>query len=177
MRGKVFVDITTRICYRITPACAGKRNHEDPNQKFCKDHPRLCGEKHNNFTFIFSLEGSPPLVRGKVPFFLFLSLSIRITPACAGKRLQNHRIRYISEDHPRLCGEKRPRITDFKPVVGSPPLVRGKAVILLRGQLLTRITPACAGKSSVSSFAYTADEDHPRLCGEKLQYQIRPKDT
>ena len=30
----------------------------------------------------------------------------RITPAYAGKSLQNHPRAYKGEDHPRLCGEK-----------------------------------------------------------------------
>ena len=32
---------------RITPACAGKRRFILNNQRSCKDHPRMCGEKTN----------------------------------------------------------------------------------------------------------------------------------
>ena len=70
--------------------------------------------------------GSPPRVRGEVELFHDLDLKLRITPACAGRRLsesdylQRRRItpacagrrlagmidQVTMEDHPRVCGEK-----------------------------------------------------------------------
>ncbi len=75
--------------------------------------------------------------------------NVRITPACAGKRLHSTWRYPQKKDHPRVCGEKKfGDIADNK-AQGSPPRVRGKAsssALLLR---LGGITPACAGKSSL----------------------------
>ena len=46
--------------------------------------------------------------------------------------------------------------------------MRGKVHFLKHKQLLTRITPAYAGKSTNLLISVSCHEDHPRLCGEKL---------
>ena len=51
----------------------------------------------------------------------------------------------------------------------SPPRVRGKAKNRCRSCPLTRITPACAGKSHKQRQAQRPRRDHPRVCGEKPQ--------
>ena len=50
---------------------------------------------------------------------------------------------------------------------GSPPRVRGKDNFLRQVKELTRITPACAGKSAPVPELAVSAEDHPRVCGEK----------
>ena len=53
-------------------------------------------------------------------------MKMRITPACAGKRLVTHCRRHRDRDHPRMCGEK-PALWLFCALLwGSPPHVRGK---------------------------------------------------
>ena len=67
-----------------------------------------------------------------------------------------------------MCGEK-PRSSQACPSsVGSSPRVRGKEKGRRDGCDHQRITPACAGKRSVSSWAICPAWDHPRMCGEKL---------
>ena len=68
MRGKE--DALAKLCYRsrITPAYAGKSEIFELSHNLKKDHPRLCGEKHNLF----------PQNR----------INHRITPAYAGKRFE-----------------------------------------------------------------------------------------
>ena len=53
-------------------------------------------------------------------------MSKGITPACAGKRKQEHGQKKKCGDHPRVCGEKRAVDFDLWHCVGSPPRVRGK---------------------------------------------------
>ena len=53
----------------ITPACAGKSCNRRWNPPYCKDHPRMCGEKSLRFLRPEALPGSPPHVRGKVASF------------------------------------------------------------------------------------------------------------
>ena len=52
-------------------------------------------------------------------------------------------------------------------MVGSPPPMRGKAVVFLTFVQCLRITPAYAGKRSLFQLFLIACWDHPRLCGEK----------
>ena len=58
---------------------------------------------------------------------------------------------------------------------GSPPRVRGEAWQETTVRNVHRITPACAGRSTVYRGGDPAAEDHPRVCGEKtdcFRYQI-----
>ena len=92
--------------------------------------------------------GSPPRVRGKVQYEKIEPTLRRITPACAGKRLTQDSIWNWYE--------------------GSPPRVRGKVRVAADLCQPPRITPACAGKRSGQSGKIFACEDHPRVCGEKV---------
>ena len=67
-----------------------------------------------------------------------------------------------------MCGEKLPESTRRTALEGSPPRVRGEAFGAqdLRGA--GWITPACAGRSNDLGLDAALDEDHPRVCGEKL---------
>ena len=56
-------------------------------------------------------------------------------------------------------------------VPGSPPLTRGKGRIILRNIIVRRITPAYAGKSEALRGFVAGYKDHPRLRGEKQNYQ------
>ena len=91
----------------ITPAYAGKSRSDRCRNRGTEDHPRLCGEKVilNRFT-AFTI-GSPPPMRGKVEQREQMQISIRITPAYAGKSFFDDPPESLFEDHPRLCGEKR----------------------------------------------------------------------
>ena len=51
---------------------------------------------------------------------------------------------------------------------GSPPPMRGKVAQFYFSQIVYRITPAYAGKSFRHLSSATIQQDHPRLCGEKL---------
>ena len=52
-----------------------------------------------------------------------------ITPACAGKSCIWRIKRGESEDHPRVCGEKRGDRVRRGQRGGSPPRVRGKVAV------------------------------------------------
>ena len=68
---------------------------------------------------------------------------------------------------PRVCGEKAFPSLPLGRMLGSPPRMRGKAIICLVQGNMDGITPAYAGKSTYSSFHPAACKDHPRACGEK----------
>ena len=89
-------------------------------------------------------------MRGKAVPQDFIKCSVRITPAYAGKREPPCRSWLIMKDHPRLCGEKQ-LVTVFDARdVGSPPPMRGK--VSATANLISdfRITPAYAGKSTLT---------------------------
>ena len=130
MRGKAqFVNLF-RGDVRITPAHAGKRPRTTRCTKSQRDHPRVCGEKRFPRHSSVVVKGSPPRMRGKV----------------AGL---DERQEY-DWDHPRVCGEKSCATNSGGRVGGSPPRMRGKAAALQMAPLVTRITPAYAGKSRIN---------------------------
>ena len=94
----------------------------------------------------------PPHVRGKgVPLHPWVPLR-RITPACAGEKI----VRSMSIVTSR----------------GSPPRVRGKEVGRVGRAFTLGITPACAGKRRGSGRTRRTSRDHPRVCGEKLCFNV-----
>ena len=60
----------------------------------------------------------------------------------------------------------------LKSLPGSPPRMRGKAFYLGTRQRAQRITPAYAGKRAKAAGNKLVNEDHPRVCGEKLQIAV-----
>ena len=74
------------------------------------------------------------------------------------------------KDHPRLCGEKGGFPHSRYRELGSPPPMRGKEygnLLVLPGD---GITPAYAGKSFFRCHISYLHKDHPRLCGEKVDF-------
>ena len=118
-----------------------------------RDHPRGCGEntvstlQHRQF--------------------------IGITPADAGKTINQPEAGCLTEDHPRGCGENGGQ-KKLRPIFkGSPPRMRGKrpTKFLRCGNL--RITPADAGKTDFGLSYFVSFQDHPRGCGENRFLYMR----
>ena len=114
--------------------------------------PRLCGEKDFKKIKEIRFGGSPPPMRGKDTMPDILCAAFRITPAYAGKRQLSTPHTPCTEDHPRLCGEKKHYILPFSVAIGSPPPMRGKVVRHTHTQDRFRITPAYAGKRNRLEF-------------------------
>ena len=106
-------------------------------------------------------------MRGKEKRIISFTFDLRITPAYAGKRPVVAAVLNRVRDHPRLCGEKF--VKSFKHVrtPGSPPPMRGKALMPESFVNQARITPAYAGKRIHHDRLNAVIRDHPRLCGEK----------
>ena len=108
-------------------------------------------------------------MRGKLQAIVNALPQIRITPAGAGKTNVCNDTRRRAQDHPRRCGENNFTFADLSPREGSPPQVRGKRGNLIIPVRRDRITPAGAGKTSVSAVRENLSEDHPRRCGENTR--------
>ena len=85
-----------------------------------------------------------------------------------GKGVQHFVRNGPPEDHPRGCGEKKPKSRTATTSEGSPPRVRGKASESLSYSRHVWITPAGAGKRVFVAAKSFQTWDHPRGCGEKL---------
>ena len=144
--------------YGITPACAGKSVQVD----------HKAGQ----------VKGSPPRMRGKVELVAERGVALRITPACAGKRATTKMASSATQDHPRVCEEKRWKTAAALLMSGSPPRMRGKEIGHLIKVRLIGITPACAGKRQSNCRHRAYRWDHPRVCGEKFYVdEVLPGDT
>ena len=149
MRGKGKNLSVYHTMRRITPARAGKRWTRSPVSTSSRDHPRACGEKNIVRKASFDPQGSPPRVRGKVSSSVLVPVSMRITPARAGKSYHSRNVLVIVRDHPRACGEKTAVTINQLRQAGSPPRVRGKDCRSFYKPPFQRITPARAGKSAL----------------------------
>ena len=97
-------------------------------------------------------------MRGKVQGTDRLDCRVGITPACAGKSGASCNTGRRCRDHPRMCGEKRPLHRHSSMCLGSPPRVRGKEQYHYYWNDKPRITPACAGKSSIQHLTASLGE-------------------
>ncbi len=152
MRGKVAHSVSMALRIRITPAHAGKSLERHGRTGFSEDHPRPCGEKVSCLESTRCSVGSPPPMRGKVPFRTLPSSHGRITPAHAGKSGIIISPHPRAKDHPRPCGEKPSAVTGIGTGAGSPPPMRGKDGGAVPVYPMQRITPAHAGKSSFGRY-------------------------
>ena len=146
MRGKAAPSRPVRQSSRITPAYAGKSRLCYVLGCFCKDHPRVCGEKKVMRGAKDKRMGSPPRMRGKACLLATGLHDLGITPAYAGKRRLCVVAAHLGRDHPRVCGEKPARSRARRRNWGSPPRMRGKADSPSARFRVHRITPAYAGK-------------------------------
>ena len=67
-----------------------------------------------------------------------------------------------------MCGKDNEMFDEFYFRAGSPPRVRERLSRLASASWHSRITPACAGKTSKNSATRRAGRDHPRVCGKDL---------
>lgn len=92
--------------------------------------PAYAGKSATSRPAAISRLGSPPRMRGKALAFGGESGRAGITPAYAGKSNCNPGSPQHWLDHPRMCGEKGLSRLWTRSTRGSPPRMRGKAVLL-----------------------------------------------
>ena len=126
MRGKGTQSFFTKFFAGITPAYAGKRSPPPCASGSRRDHPRVRGEKRLATKRKWSVTGSSPRMRGKAKCLCRIHSALRITPACAGKRVPRVYGSSAPGDHPRVCGEKIASRYAVHWTFGSPPRVRGR---------------------------------------------------
>ena len=132
---------------RITPAYAGRRMYISSTASGSADHPRVRGEKAAPLAVAGLRLGSPPRTRGEADIPELGALEEGITPAYAGRSHGADRKPGISEDHPRVRGEKTQNTIISTNNQGSPPRTRGEVAGGSGGDHIRGITPAYAGRS------------------------------
>ena len=105
MRGILNGANSSLMCRRITPAHAGNTFVFAFSWGLIWDHPRACGEYHENCTECLNQGGSPPRMRGIPILCGGLPSASGITPAHAGNTDVCFDFIQFSQDHPRACGE------------------------------------------------------------------------
>ena len=160
---------------RITPAYAGNTDANLTYTGAIWDHPRLRGE-HDEYNENEPLcRGSPPPTRGTLGYFNIVVPANRITPAYAGNTKIIKLNRGAILDHPRLRGEHDTVLHSCLLMAGSPPPTRGtlsKYSIIFTA---LRITPAYAGNTCCRIVKIKSAEDHPRLRGEHVNFELDDK--
>ena len=118
------------------------------------------------------MAGSPPLVRERLWLRFCFAISMRITPARAGKTAEYRQRHGQYWDHPRSCGKDLHDKYGFGRNRGSPPLVRERLVLVIVEDDVLRITPARAGKTRRNKSCFPTFEDHPRSCGKDASVAV-----
>ena len=151
---------------RITPACAGKTDHQKTPVSSSQDHPRMCGKDTQYKQHLKDKLGSPPHVRERHLLGSLGCYGFRITPACAGKTLAVDVVVDVFKDHPRMCGKDASKREYIHGLGGSPPHVRERRWCFSLVSFYGGITPACAGKTTNGNPGTAWPWDHPRMCGK-----------
>ena len=112
-------------------------------------------------------------MREKQSAFIYYLITIRITPAYAGKTGACMLGEGVSKDHPRVCGKNSLYCVQLVVSQGSPPRMREKLLHSPKLKRCPRITPAYAGKTLLWELPTKNTRDHPRVCGKnskKIQF-------
>ena len=97
-----------------------------------------------------------------------------IIPAYAGSTRYSTRCSRDGRDHPRVCGEHRPRRALVAGCAGSSPRMRGAQRRLAALSASVGIIPAYAGSTLTHPALIHAAQDHPRVCGEHRRIRQVP---
>ena len=169
MRGKLTIICSGVNSSGITPADAGKTQVILPSSVRKRDHPRGCGENRQDDELREKEIGSPPRMRGKHVAAAQVKPRCRITPADAGKTLSDLWGGIKNLDHPRGCGENRPRRIPSAASCGSPPRMRGKQLVHYLLGNGVKDHPRGCGENKFSDFLITHRSGSPPRMRGKLR--------
>ena len=152
----------------IIPAYAGSTSWTRWRSCRAADHPRVCGEHNGIFCTAFYISGSSPRMRGAQCANLTSPFMAGIIPAYAGSTIRRLAGSASARDHPRVCGEHRPKDVRRLCTAGSSPRMRGARALYKLVNYPQGIIPAYAGSTPSSRPECLSPRDHPRVCGEHL---------
>ncbi len=130
------------------------------------DHPRIRGKDCKENRRWNTSIGSPPHTRERPNQLQQRCNQDRITPAYAGKTLNQLVVIIAIRDHPRIRGKDYKIFIICTIIRGSPPHTRERRLYLVPSLNVARITPAYAGKTYLSVWYLNYSKDHPRIRGK-----------
>ena len=146
MRGRFACRPARFLCFRLTPAHAGKISTKCRWSGWTTAHPRACGEDFEEAYRRLQCQGSPPRMRGRSGHPGLAPGRAGLTPAHAGT-IQSGSFAILSvRAHPRVCGEDGGGKTSWALQIGSPPRIRGRYIRQFIVYHQVGLTPAYAGK-------------------------------
>ena len=116
--------------------------------------------------------GSSPRGRGKLFDALSRACGVRLIPARAGKTTSLRATLRVIAAHPRAGGENATADSGTPGAAGSSPRGRGKPNCDARLFGVSRLIPARAGKTPVSSAIPGLWKAHPRAGGENFSATV-----
>ncbi len=149
-----------------TPAGAGTTACRDMSARQRWEHPRGCGDDLRRVDKSRVREGTPPRVRGRRRRCRQGRSRTGNTPAGAGTTHTSTTSTTRLWEHPRGCGDDRPKDPPGVLARGTPPRVRGRppdpqTVVASPGN-----TPAGAGTTRPLRARRSRAGEHPRGCGD-----------
>ena len=134
----------------------------------------MCGKNRQEGSSCCIKTGSPPRVREKHMQTYSSPVYNRITPACAGKTIEDIPNRFSMGDHPRVCGKNPKHPLTLLISGGSPPRVREKQDNDFQGEHQMRDHPRVCGKNNFCITHYQSSRGSPPRVREKLQDTTQP---
>ena len=175
MRGAPGKTIVMTAWLGIIPAYAGSTTFAALVRRGSRDHPRVCGEHVTANNILNASEGSSPRMRGAPPSPPSSAAGEGIIPAYAGSTTSIYHGKFQVRDHPRVCGEHSRKKHVCKIVRGSSPRMRGAPATRFSSAVMPGIIPAYAGSTKSGKEFGWIRRDHPRVCGEHVMENSRPR--
>ena len=148
------------------PRARGRRFPRPDTDTNTRNTPACAGKTPVTFPAAFPVTETPPRARGRPQDRRDVARRQRNTPACAGKTALSLPTASIIWKHPRVRGEDWSINDDTSMNTETPPRARGRPTKKKKSLLLTRNTPACAGKTDLLNRTAEHVGKHPRVRGE-----------
>ena len=148
----------------------GALNRKDYCGRHWQDHLRGCGEHHRFCSGSACRMGSSPRMRGARQSAAVLVPTTRIIPADAGSTPSQIFIPTVFPgSSPRMRGAQENVFSQDR-IAGSSPRMRGAHDPLVGFCVILGIIPVDAGSTSPWPGPHSRRWDHPRGCGEHMDY-------
>ena len=170
MRGKRKSKQARDTRVRNIPAYAGKTIIHTVQRRVRREHPRVCGENAAVAIHGFGAIGTSPRMRGKQTVTGDAAAATGNIPAYAGKTQKVLSAPRQPPEHPRVCGENLLESPCLAGCGGTSPRMRGKPPTPSRTARTFGNIPAYAGKTGRPDLLTSPLEEHPRVCGENIDF-------
>ena len=161
---------------RFIPACAGNAPTTPHRSPPAPVHPRMRGERNDDYPTIHSEDGSSPHARGTLLEAGHPLAEGRFIPACAGNAHRAGSADTGQSVHPRMRGEREAAGLLPRDRSGSSPHARGTPGPAACRSERPRFIPACAGNALLPVVPSPLPPVHPRMRGER-GVEVCLKDT